>query len=114
MYLVTVTLLYAGDHYTYNRAKDEGIQSILCKCMNVLGVTDIKKYKSLFLSFRSHRLGIQKGHKTVIECCMNAPLICLWTFGLLLSLGYCGERKHEHGFASISMRPCFQFFWIHT
>ena len=34
MYLVTVTLLYAGDHYTYNRAKDEGIQSILCIKIN--------------------------------------------------------------------------------
>ena len=37
------------------------------------------------------------------------PVICWWTFGLLLPPGYCEECHHEHVCIDISLRLCFTF-----
>ena len=37
------------------------------------------------------------------------PVICWWTFGLLLPPGYCEECHHEHDCIDISLRLCFTF-----
>lgn len=40
------------------------------------------------------------------------PFVCWRTLGLLVHLTCCGYCCYEHGRTNISLRFCFQFFWI--
>lgn len=56
--------------------------------------------------------------KTIFHCVAIShfvcPLMCRWTLELFPPLGCCEWCCYEHECTSMSLRPCFQSFWVFT
>lgn len=62
--------------------------------------------------YRHVRTPAPQGQTTLYS---TRPLfISQWTFGWPLPLGHSEDSYYKHGSENISLRTCFEFFWIYT